>query len=201
MADIEPLDFIDIDHLLSDEERPVRGLVPAWVNDNVLPGIEEWFERGEFPKEVALQLGALGLLGMHLEGYGCLGANAVSYGLVCLELEAGDSGFRSFVSVQGSLCMFPIRTFGSDEQKDRWLPKMASGELVGCFGLTEPDFGSNPAGMITVAKETKDGWVLNGAKMWITNGSTARSEERRVGKSVDLGGRRIIKKKKGRQCG
>ena len=169
----DPLDFLDIDHLLSDEERQIRGLVREWVGDNVLPGIEEWFEAGEFPREMATELGRLGLLGMHLDGYGCLGANAVSYGLACLELEAGDSGFRSFVSVQGSLCMFPIRTFGSDEQKDRWLPGMARGELIGCFGLTEADFGSDPSHMRTNAKRDGDDWVLNGSKMWITNGSVA----------------------------
>ena len=169
----DPLDFLDIDHLLSDEERQIRDLVREWVGDNVLPGIEAWFEAGEFPKEIAPELGRLGLLGMHLDGYGCLGANAVSYGLACLELEAGDSGFRSFVSVQGSLCMFPIRTFGSDEQKERFLPGMASGELIGCFGLTEADFGSDPNHMRTAAKRDGDDWVLNGSKMWITNGSVA----------------------------
>jgi len=168
-----PLDFVDIDHLLSDEERQIRNLVREWTADNVLPGIEGWFEAGEFPKELALQLGELGLLGMHLDGYGCLGANAVSYGLACLELEAGDSGFRSFVSVQGSLCMFPIRTYGSDEQRERYLPKMATGELIGCFGLTEPDFGSDPTHMRTSAKRDGDEWVLSGTKMWITNGSIA----------------------------
>jgi glutaryl-CoA dehydrogenase len=169
----DPLDFLDIDHLLTDEERQVRDLVNGWVRDNVLPGIEEWFEAGTFPKETAVQLGSLGLLGMHLDGYGCLGANAVSYGLACLELEAGDSGFRSFVSVQGSLCMFPIRTFGSEEQKQRWLPKMAAGEVIGCFGLTEADFGSDPNHMRTAAKRDGDEWVLSGSKMWITNGSIA----------------------------
>jgi glutaryl-CoA dehydrogenase len=173
MGSPDPLDFLDLDHLLSDEERQIRDLVREWVGDNVSPGIEGWFEEGVFPKEVALELGALGLLGMHLEGFGCLGANAVSYGLACLELEAGDSGFRSFVSVQGSLCMFPIRQFGSDEQKERYLPRMASGEIIGCFGLTEPDFGSDPNHMRTAAKRDGDGWVLSGTKMWITNGSIA----------------------------
>jgi glutaryl-CoA dehydrogenase len=173
MSAPDPSDFLDVDHLLSDEERQIRDLVREWTTDNVLPGIEAWFEAGEFPKEVALQLGELGLLGMHLEGYGCLGANAVSYGLACLELEAGDSGFRSFVSVQGSLCMFPIRTFGSDDQKERYLPKMATGEILGCFGLTEPDFGSDPNHMRTAAKRDGDDWVLSGTKMWITNGSIA----------------------------
>ena len=173
MGPPDPLDFLDIDHLLTDEERQVRDLVRAWVRDNVLPGIEEWFEAGRFPKEMAIQLGSLGLLGMHLDGYGCLGANAVSYGLACLELEAGDSGFRSFVSVQGSLCMFPIWRFGSEEQKQRWLPKMAAGEVIGCFGLTEADFGSDPNHMRTAAKRDGDEWVLSGSKMWITNGSIA----------------------------
>jgi glutaryl-CoA dehydrogenase len=173
MGSPDPLDFLEIDRLLSDEERQIRDLVGEWVGDNVLPGIEGWFETGVFPKEVALELGALGLLGMHLEGYGCLGANAVSYGLACLELEAGDSGFRSFVSVQGSLCMFPIWKFGSLEQKERYLPKMATGEIIGCFGLTEPDFGSDPNHMRTAAKRDGDGWVLSGTKMWITNGSIA----------------------------
>jgi glutaryl-CoA dehydrogenase len=173
MGPPDPLDFLDIDHLLTDEERQVRDLVREWVRDNVLPGIEEWFEAGTFPKEMAIQLGSLGLLGMHLDGYGCLGANAVSYGLACLELEAGDSGFRSFVSVQGSLCMFPIWRFGSEEQKQHWLPKMAAGEVIGCFGLTEADFGSDPNHMRTAAKRDGDEWVLSGSKMWITNGSIA----------------------------
>ena len=173
MGPPDPLDFLDIDHLLTDEERQVRDLVREWVRDNVLPGIEEWFEAGRFPKEMAIQLGSLGLLGMHLDGYGCLGANAVSYGLACLELEAGDSGFRSFVSVQGSLCMFPIWRFGSEEQKQYWLPRMAAGEVIGCFGLTEADFGSDPNHMRTAAKRDGDEWVLSGSKMWITNGSIA----------------------------
>jgi glutaryl-CoA dehydrogenase len=169
----DPLDFLDVDHLLSEEERQVRDLVREWVDENVLPEIDAWFEAGTFPKDVALELGRLGLLGMHLEGYGCLGANAVTYGLACLELEAGDSGFRSFVSVQGSLCMFPILTYGTEEQKQHWLPRMASGEVIGCFGLTEVDFGSDPNHMRTWAKRDGDGWVLNGSKMWITNGSIA----------------------------
>jgi len=173
MSAPDPRDFLDLDHLLADEERQIRDLVREWTTDNVLPGIEGWFETGTFPKEIALQLGELGLLGMHLDGYGCLGASAVSYGLACLELEAGDSGFRSFVSVQGSLCMFPIRTYGSDEQRERYLPKMAAGEIIGCFGLTEPDFGSDPTHMRTAAKPDGDGWVLSGTKMWITNGGIA----------------------------
>ncbi len=138
-----------------------------------MPEIAGWFERGHFPRELAKELGGLGLLGMHLHGYGCAGTNAVSYGLACLELEAGDSGFRSFVSVQGSLAMFPIWKYGSEEQKRRWLPPMAAGEVVGCFGLTEPDFGSNPAGMRTSARRDGGDWLLSGTKMWITNGGIA----------------------------
>ena len=169
----DPLDFLDLDHLLADEERAVRDTVRDWVGERVLPGIETWFEVGEFPLEVAKELGAMGLLGMHLTGYECAGSNAVSYGLACLELEAGDSGFRSFVSVQGSLCMFPIWRFGSEEQKQRWLPPMARGEVIGCFGLTEPDVGSDPGRMRTSARRDGDDWVLSGTKMWITNGSVA----------------------------
>jgi glutaryl-CoA dehydrogenase len=169
----DPNDPLDLDRRLSDEERQVRNTVREWVGEHVLPEIEGWFERGEFPKEVAKELGGLGLLGMHLTGYGCLGANAVSYGLACLELEAGDSGFRSFVSVQGSLSMFPIWKFGSDEQKQRWLPAMAAGEAIGCFGLTEPDFGSDPSRMRTAARRDDSDWILSGSKMWITNGGIA----------------------------
>ena len=141
--------------------------------DRILPEVAGWFERGELPRELAKELGELGLLGMHLQGYGCAGTNAVSYGLACLELEAGDSGARSFVSVQGSLAMYPIWRYGSEEQKRRWLPPMAAGEVIGCFGLTEPDFGSNPAGMRTSARRDGGDWVLNGTKMWITNGGIA----------------------------
>jgi glutaryl-CoA dehydrogenase len=169
----EPLDFLEIDRLLSDEERAIRDAVRDLVVDQVLPGIGDWFERGEFPRDVAKSLADLGLLGMHLEGYGCAGANAVSYGLACLELEYGDSGMRSFVSVQGSLSMFPIHRFGSEEQKERWLPLMARGEVIGCFGLTEPDFGSDPGRMRTTARRDGDGWVISGNKMWITNGGIA----------------------------
>ena len=169
----DPLDFLDLDHLLSEEERLIRGTTRAFVADRVLPEVAGWFERGELPRELAKELGDLGLLGMHLEGYGCAGTNAVSYGLACLELEAGDSGARSFVSVQGSLAMYPIWRYGSEEQKQRWLPPMAAGEAVGCFGLTEPDFGSNPAGMRTSARRDGGDWVLNGTKMWITNGGIA----------------------------
>ena len=172
-ADIDPSDFLDIDRLLSEEERAIRVAVREFVVGEILPGIAEWFERAEFPRGVAKGLADLGLLGMHLDGYGCLGANAVSYGLACLELGAGDSGFRSFVSVQGSLCMFPIHRYGSDEQKERYLPAMAAGELIGCFGLTEPDFGSDPNHMRTYAKRDGSDWIVNGTKMWITNGGIA----------------------------
>jgi glutaryl-CoA dehydrogenase len=169
----DPLDFLDLDHLLSEEERLIRDTTRAFVADRVLPEVAGWFERGELPRELAKELGDLGLLGMHLQGYGCAGTNAVSYGLACLELEAGDSGARSFVSVQGSLAMYPIWRYGSEEQKQRWLPPMAAGEVIGCFGLTEPDFGSNPAGMRTSARRDGGDWVLNGTKMWITNGGIA----------------------------
>ena len=168
-----PLDFLALERLLSLEEREIRDTVRDWVRGRVLPEIETWFEVGEFPLEVAKELGAMGLLGMHLTGYETAGSNAVSYGLACLELEAGDSGFRSFVSVQGSLCMFPIWKFGSDEQKEAWLPRMARGEVIGCFGLTEPDAGSDPGRMRTGARRDGEDWVLSGTKMWITNGSVA----------------------------
>jgi glutaryl-CoA dehydrogenase len=173
MTPPNPLDFLDLDRLLSEEERLIRDTTRSFVTDRVLPEVAGWFERGELPRELAKELGDLGLLGMHLDGYGCAGTNAVSYGLACLELEAGDSGARSFVSVQGSLAMYPIWKFGSEEQKRRWLPPMAAGEVIGCFGLTEPDFGSNPAGMRTSARRDGDDWVLNGTKMWITNGGIA----------------------------
>jgi glutaryl-CoA dehydrogenase len=172
-TEVNPLDFLEIDHLLLDEERMIRDTVRKFVRDRVLPGIEDWFENGEFPREVAPELGRLGLLGMHLEGYGCLGASATSYGVACLELEAGDSGFRSFVSVQGSLAMFPIWKYGSEEQKQEWLPRMAAGEAIGCFGLTEPDAGSDPASMRTSARKVGSDWVLSGNKLWITNGGIA----------------------------
>jgi glutaryl-CoA dehydrogenase len=168
-----PLDFLDLDALLSDEEKMLRGTVRQFVHDRILPDIEKWFDSGELPRELATEVGALGLMGMHLTGYGCAGVNAVSYGLACMELEAGDSGVRSFVSVQGSLAMFPIWAYGSDEQKEQWLPPMASGEALGCFGLTEPDFGSDPSGMRTAARRDGSDWVLNGSKMWITNGGIA----------------------------
>ncbi|MBA2726275.1 MAG: acyl-CoA dehydrogenase family protein [Actinobacteria bacterium] len=166
-------DFLGLDALLSDEQRMIRDTVKKFVETSILPGIEKWFETADFPREMAQEFGSLGLLGMHLSGYGCAGTDAVSYGLACLELEAGDTGFRSFVSVQGSLAMFPIWKYGSDEQKDQWLPRMATGDAVGCFGLTEPDRGSDPAGMRTSAKRDGDDWLLNGNKMWITNGGIA----------------------------
>src|SRR5437868_6955194 len=151
----------------------VRDTVRKFVNDRVLPIIGEHFEAGTFPRELIPEIAELGLLGMHLEGYGGAGLSAVCYGLACQELEAGDSGLRSFVSVQGSLAMYPIYAYGSEEQRVKWLPRMAKGEVIGCFGLTEPDFGSNPSGMITRAAKKGGGYVLNGAKMWITNGTIA----------------------------
>jgi glutaryl-CoA dehydrogenase len=170
---MDPIDLLGIDRLLTDEERAIRDTVREFVRDNVMGDIDAWFEDATFPKEVAKGLADLGLLGMHLEGYGCAGTNATSYGLTCMELEAGDSGLRSFVSVQGSLSMFPIWKYGTEEQKERWLPAMARGEVIGCFGLTEADHGSDPGGMRTNAKRDGSDWVLNGSKMWITNGSIA----------------------------
>jgi glutaryl-CoA dehydrogenase len=170
----DPYDFLGLDALLSDEERLIRDTVRAFVRQRLLPQVAEWFERGALPgREIARELGRLGLLGMHLEGYGCAGASATSYGLTCTELEAGDSGLRSFVSVQGSLAMYAIWRWGSEEQKQEWLPRMAAGEAIGCFGLTEPDAGSDPGAMRTRARRDGGDWVLNGTKMWITNGSVA----------------------------
>jgi glutaryl-CoA dehydrogenase len=170
------VDFYDQNGLLSEEERAVRDTVRGWVDDNLLPIIGACYVEGRFPKQLIPGMAELGLFGANLpEEYGCAGLNNVAYGLIMQELERGDSGVRSFASVQGGLVMYPIYAFGSDEQKKHWLPQMASGKVIGCFGLTEPDYGSNPGGMITVAKETADGWVLNGAKMWITNGSTAQA--------------------------
>ncbi|WP_433468326.1 acyl-CoA dehydrogenase family protein [Spirillospora sp. CA-128828] len=170
-----PSDPLDIDALLSDEELAVRDTVRGFCADRITPHIADWFERGELPaaRELAREMGKLGLLGMHLEGYGCAGTSAVAYGLACLELEACDSGIRSLVSVQGSLAMFAIWRFGSEEHKRRWLPRMAAGEAIGCFGLTEPDAGSDPGSMRTTARRDGGDWVLNGRKMWITNGSIA----------------------------
>ncbi len=171
---ISPTDFLDIDHLLSDEERDIRDTVRAFVRDQVLPYVGDWFEQATVPtRELAPALGKLGVLGMHLQGYGCAGASATAYGLTCLELEAGDSGLRSLVSVQGSLAMYAIWRWGSEEQKLQWLPQMAAGEAIGCFGLTEPDAGSDPGGMRTRARRDGEDWVLHGQKMWITNGSIA----------------------------
>jgi len=170
---IRPKDFLDIDHLLSDEERDIRDTVRAFVADRVLPHIGEWFEEARIPLKLAPELGKLGVLGMHLKGYGCAGASATAYGLACLELEAGDSGLRSLVSVQGSLAMYAIDRWGSEEQKQEWLPRMAAGEAIGCFGLTEPDAGSDPGSMRTRARRDGSDWILHGQKMWITNGSVA----------------------------
>ena len=166
-------DLYNVDHLLSEEERMVRDTVRQFVRDRVLPVIGDHFEAGTFPRELIPEIAELGLLGMHLDGYGCAGLSAVCYGLACQELEAGDSGLRSFVSVQGSLAMFPIYAYGSEEQKQRWLPQMAKGEVIGCFGLTEPDSGSDPGSMRTNARRDGDSYILNGTKMWITNGSIA----------------------------
>jgi glutaryl-CoA dehydrogenase len=169
-----PLGFFGIDDLLDDEERATRDTVRRYVDERVRPHVAEWYESGTVPaRELTRELGELGLLGMHLEGYGCAGAGATAYGLTCMELEAGDSGIRSLVSVQGSLAMFAIWRHGSPAQKEEWLPRMAAGEAIGCFGLTEADFGSNPGGMRTRARRDGDDWVLDGTKMWITNGSVA----------------------------
>ncbi|MGE0160367.1 MAG: acyl-CoA dehydrogenase family protein [Gemmatimonadales bacterium] len=174
MAKYEGIDFYDIGSLLSEEERLVRDTVRAWVEERVLPIIGKAYIERRFPKELIPEMAELGVLGPTLpEEYGCAGLNNVCYGLIMQELERGDSGIRSFASVQGALVMYPILTFGTEEQKKRWLPELAAGRAIGCFGLTEPDYGSNPAGMITTARKTADGWVLNGAKMWITNGSMA----------------------------
>ncbi|WP_109474576.1 acyl-CoA dehydrogenase family protein [Ornithinimicrobium cavernae] len=169
-----PLELFATDHLVSEEDRAMQATVRRFVDDRIRPEIGAWFETGTMPaREIAPELGRLGLLGMHLEGYGCAGTSATAYGLACLELEAGDSGLRSLVSVQGSLAMFAIWKHGSEEQKQEWLPRMAAGEAIGCFGLTEPDFGSNPADMRTRATRDGSDWVLQGTKMWITNGSVA----------------------------
>lgn len=174
MASPKPLDLLDLDALITDEERGIRDAAREWVERRILPEVEEWYERGEFPaREIAKELGALGFLGMHLQGYGCLGVNAIAYGLAELELEAGDSGLRSMVSVQGALAMYGIYAFGSDEQKDEWLPRMASGEAIGCFGLSEHDAGSDPGRMRTFARRGGEDWVISGTKMWITNGSVS----------------------------
>jgi glutaryl-CoA dehydrogenase len=170
----DPHDFLGIDALLSGEETLLRDTVRSYVEKEINPHIAEWWDEGRIPhRDLAADFGELGMLGMHLEGYGCAGTSATQYGLACLELEAGDSGIRSFVSVQGSLVMFPIWRFGSEEQKQTWLPRMAKGEVIGCFGLTEADSGSDPASMRTNARRDGSDWVINGSKMWITNGSIA----------------------------
>ncbi|MFG2166037.1 acyl-CoA dehydrogenase family protein [Micromonospora chersina] len=169
-----PLDLLDIDASLGEEERQIRAVVRQLIDDRVRPHVAGWYEDGHVPaRELAREFGKLGLLGMHLTGYGCAGASAVAYGLACLELEAGDSGIRSLVSVQGSLAMYAIWRYGSEEQKQRWLPAMAAGEAIGCFGLTEPDHGSDPASMATRARRDGDDWILSGSKLWITNAPIA----------------------------
>src|SRR5207248_11515765 len=169
----DPLDFLALDALLSDEERAIRDTVRAWVKERILPEVGAWSEQGILPRELAQEVGRLGLFGMHLEGYGLPGASSVAYGLTCMELEAGDSGVRSFVSVQGSLAMFAIWRWGTEEQKQRWLPPLHTGEAIGCFGLTEPDAGSDPGSMRPTAKRNGSDWILHGTKMWITNGTIA----------------------------
>lgn len=171
---VDPHDVLDLDALVGHEDKMIRDTVRSYVNNEILPHVGEWFDTATIPHaELAKQLGAMGLFGMHLSGYGCAGTSATAYGLACTELEAGDSGVRSFVSVQGSLAMFPIWAYGSEEQKEQWLPAMAAGEAIGCFGLTEPDSGSDPSNMLTHAKRDGSDWILNGTKMWITNGSIA----------------------------
>jgi glutaryl-CoA dehydrogenase len=173
MLKLDPLDLYNVSAELDDEERMIRDAVARFVDERALPLIPECFDTGRFPTELIPEIADLGLLGSSLEGYGCAGLNSVSYGLICQELERGDSGLRSFVSVQSSLCMYPIHAFGSEEQRERWLPGMARGEVIGCFGLTEPHGGSDPGNMKTHARRDGDEWVLNGAKMWITNGTLA----------------------------
>ena len=175
MAAFKQLDFLDLDDQYAEDELMVRDAVRAWVGERFLPVVAEHFEAGTFPMDLVPEIGELGVFGPTTpEEYGGAGLNSVCYGLICQELERGDSGLRSFVSVQGSLVMFPIQAFGSVEQKRHWLPKLASGEVIGCFGLTEPDFGSNPGGMTTMARRDGDAWVLNGRKMWITNGTVSQ---------------------------
>lgn len=173
MEKFQGVDYYQIDDWFTEEEKMIRDSVRNYVETKYLPLVEESFMKGEFPRHLVTELGELGILGSSIEGYGCAGLNGISYGLICQELERGDSGLRSFASVQSSLVMYPIYTFGSEEQRQKWLPKLASGEAIGCFGLTEPDFGSNPSGMITRARKDGDHFILNGAKMWITNGTVA----------------------------
>jgi glutaryl-CoA dehydrogenase len=188
------LDLYQIENLLSEDEILARNSIGSWVNDQVLPKITECFRNSRFPSELIPEMAELGLFGINLQGYGCAGLGDVTYGLVMKELERGDSAIRSFASVQSSLVMYPIYTYGSEEQKQKWLPKLAKGELIGCFGLTEPDFGSDPNGMLTRAKQTSEGWLLNGSKMWITNGEIAdlaivwaKSENDIIGLIVEKG--------------
>src|SRR3989304_9946451 len=170
MGEFRGVDYFQIEESLSDDERIVRDTIRDFVEEKIVPMIEEHNRQATFPLFLVRELGELGCFGSTLEGYGCAGLNNVAYGLLCQELERGDSGIRSFVSVQSSLVMYPIYTFGSEAQKDRWLPQLAQGEKIGCFGLTEPDYGSNPGGMITKAEKVQNGFLLSGAKMWITNG-------------------------------
>ena len=171
---IAPLDLFALDNHSTEEDRAIAAVVRDYVDTNIKPHVADWFEKGDIPaRQLARDFGSLGVLGMHLDGYGCAGTSSTAYGLAALELEAGDSGIRSLVSVQGSLAMFAIHEFGTEEHKQAWLPGMAKGEIVGCFGLTEADFGSNPSGMLTNAKRDGEDWILNGSKMWITNGSVA----------------------------
>jgi glutaryl-CoA dehydrogenase len=171
---IHPFDLLEVERELTEEQRAIQKVARDFVAKEVKPHIAAWYESSDIPvRELALKLGAIGMVGMHLEGYGCAGTDATSYGLACLELEAGDSGLRSLVSVQGSLSMFAIHEYGSEAQKEKWLPEMAAGRAIGCFGLTEADFGSNPSGMLTNAKRDGDNWIINGNKMWITNGTVA----------------------------
>jgi glutaryl-CoA dehydrogenase len=170
---LDPLDFLAIDALLDDEEKAIRDTVRQWVRERIVPQVGEWFEQGILPRELVKEVAQLGLFGMHLEGYGLPGASSVAYGLTCMELEAGDSGLRSLVSVQGSLAMYAIWRWGSEEQKQRWLPPMHEGDAIGCFGLTEPDAGSDPGSMRTRARRDGADWILDGTKMWITNGTVA----------------------------
>ena len=170
---LDPLDFLAVDALLDDEEKAIRDTVRQWVRERIVPQVGEWFEQGILPSELVKEVAQLGLFGMHLEGYGLPGASSVAYGLTCMELEAGDSGVRSLVSVQGSLAIYAIWRWGSEEQKQRWLPPMHEGDAIGCFGLTEPDAGSDPGSMRTRARRDGSDWILDGTKMWITNGTVA----------------------------